>query len=268
MTRHFRLGLVRLASLSAVALSIASCGSLESGEAATPQRPTFSSDTNTTADGTLELEAGGAIDRADTVAAPATLKYGAGKRTEIFVGVPVYQRLEVAGARVDGTGDLFAGVRHRFVESEGGTSGAFQLATKLPTANSAFSSGELDFSIAAIVSKTLPGGAGLTGYLQTDFIGNVGEPGTQSQTLAAIAASRPITDRLAGFVEFAQLAIDEDVSPAVATVGIAHAVAPSLILDASLALGLNDDAPPDALQVGLTMNFGRIRSAGTSPKAP
>ncbi len=247
------------ALLVGIALLAASCRSLPGGEPATPQRPTFSSDTNTAADGTLELEAGGAIDREDTVSAPATLKYGAGERTEIYVGVPVYQRLEVAGARVDGTGDLFVGARHRFLETDGGTSGAFQLATKLPTANSTFSSGELDFSLAAIVSQTLEGGAGLTGYFQTDFIGDPGGAGTQSQSLAAIAASRPITDQLSGFVEFAQLAIDEDVSPAVATVGVAHAVAPSLILDASVAVGLNDDAPPDALQIGLTMNFGRIR---------
>jgi hypothetical protein len=46
--------------------------------AATPQRPTLSSDTSTAAPGTFELEAGAVLDDDDPWATPATLRWGWG----------------------------------------------------------------------------------------------------------------------------------------------------------------------------------------------
>ena len=53
---------------------------------ATPERPTVSSDTLMTAEGTLELETGLSIDPDDRFGTPSTLKYGLDSRSELFLG--------------------------------------------------------------------------------------------------------------------------------------------------------------------------------------
>ena len=106
-----------------VLLLLPACATtLAHGRPVTPQRPTYSSDTNTTAEGTVELESGLGASRDGDLSTPNTLKYGAGERTELFVGVSPFNVVERPGGDGVGFGDLLVGVRHRFLESDCGLS--------------------------------------------------------------------------------------------------------------------------------------------------
>ena len=84
---------------------------------ATPQRPTLALDTSTTTRGTLEIEAGVAIDPGDFFDFPVVAKWGLEDTTEVFVGWSPYQRIDLPGTNGDGVGDLSIGVRHRFANT-------------------------------------------------------------------------------------------------------------------------------------------------------
>jgi hypothetical protein len=125
---------------------------------ATPQRPTLSSDTNTTAHRTVEVEAGVLIDRHDEVDTPLALKWGMEENTELFASWSPFRAINLPGPGVEGVGDLSLGLRHRFAdESETTPSGAFQLSAKLPTgeSNPGPGTGETDLFAALIAGKSV-----------------------------------------------------------------------------------------------------------------
>ncbi len=256
---------MRVLLLCAVALSASSCRLLtQDGEPVTPQRPTFSTDTNTTAHGTLEIETGMLVDPGDITTTPTTIKYGAGPSTEVFVGLTPYQYLDVEGEDdEDGIGDTLLGMRFRILDERDGTpSFALMPFVKLPTANEdeGLGTGQVDFSLAAITSFT-EAGTFFTGYYQFDVLGEVGG-GTAIGHGLALAASRPVTDQVGVFGEVASTIVSEfDLEPVFGTVGATFALSDFFVLDGSVRVGLNDDAPDTQFQVGLTRNFGRVYRA-------
>lgn len=232
---------------------------VEDGLPVTPQRPTLSSDTSTAAVGSFELEAGVALDPGSAFSAPVSVKYGAGPRTELFVGLSPYNYVERIGDDGGGFGDTFVGVRHRFWENAQGTSAALRWATKLPTGaeNEGLSSGEVDFAGAGIVTHVVDDRTSVTAYYELGVLGDPTRAGTDTQHALAIAASRSLTGDLGVFAEVSQVSAPGDIDPLVAIVGVTRTLRPSLVLDFGLGTGLNADAPDTVFTVGLTLNFGR-----------
>ncbi|MEQ8768755.1 MAG: transporter [Planctomycetota bacterium] len=225
----------------------------------TPQRPTYSSSTTTTAYRTLELEAGLSVDPNDSVDTPTTWKYGAGSATELFVGWSPYRHLDREGADGHGPGDLSIGTRHRFwEETSGRPAAALQLATKLPTGSQSqgLSSGEVDFFAAGILSKDFEA-ISLTGFYQLGVLGEPDDSEVDLEHGLALAAGAPIVKELSAFAELAAIYDrEQDFDSVFTTWGLALAVGPGLVLDAGAAFGLNHDAPDFQLLIGLTFNPG------------
>jgi hypothetical protein len=256
--------------LAALAVLPAACRSPHDGPApATPQRPTVSSDTNTTAAGTVELEGGIVSDPGDSFDVPLTLKVGLEERTELFLALSPYQQLDVPDADGQGTGDLVVGTRHRFWESESEASAlAFSLATKLPTGSESagLSSGEIDF-LGALIGQTRAGDVGLVGYWNHIVQGQSGGSGTDTVNVLAAVAGLPLDDRWSTFAELSTFLAEEDDDTAFLILGGGYAVAPSAILDLAAQIGLNGASEDFRLQIGATVNFGPIlaRKRGPDP---
>jgi len=228
---------------------------------ATPQRPTLSSDTATTAKGTLEIEAGVAVDPTDAFDSPLQLKVGAAEATELFLAWSPYRWVERSGPDGRGQGNLFIGVRNRFLEeTESRPSAAFQLQTKIPTASEreGLGSGALDFLGAGIVTKDL-GGFLTTGFYQIGILGEPDGGDTDLEHDVAIASGTPLVNGLGAFAEVAGTFIRErDTSSVFTTLGLAYAIARDVVADAGVVVGLSDDAPDFRVVAGVTINFGHL----------
>jgi len=249
-------------SPTAALLALLSAGCLSStlGEGVTPQRPTVSSDANTTAPGTLEVESGVSLDPHDAFDVPVTLKYGLAEGTEVFAGFSPLRGVEDPDDEI-GIGDVLLGGRARIREADAsGPAAAVQLAVKLPTADEddGLGSGELDLFAAGMLTGT----ADETGWNAYYQLGLLGEPGGSAIDLdhvLAVVASREIAHRWAGFAELAvDLVPEHDVSAWLLTVGATQLVREDLAWDVGLGIGLSDDAPDLVVFVGDTRNFGAL----------
>ena len=225
-----------------------------------PQRPSVSSDTGTTAEGTLELELGLALDPDDALSTPVGIKYGSGPRTEVFLGLSPFNRLELAAGDEEGFGDLVVGTRHRMAEGEGGRpSFAVQAAVKLPTADDedGLGSGELDASFALIATRAFGAGSG-TAYYSFDVLGDPAG-GTDAAHVLALAGGRSIGGSWGAALELAGLfAPEDDDSVYLVTANLTRALHPWLVFDVGVSAGLESDDPDPALLVGLTRNLGPL----------
>ena len=228
----------------------------------TPQRPTFSSDTFTTAEGTVEVEVGVALDPTDSFDTPVTMKYGLSPTSEIFVGWSPYQWAETPGSNAEGVGDTVIGTRQRILQpaEEGGTAGAIQLATKLPTGSEreGLSSGELDLFASGILTRTVSN-VGITGYYQLGFLGEADDSDFDLEHGFALAAGMPLIDEVSVFGEIAAvLAHEEDREEVFTTLGVGYALSPDFILDVAMVVGLSRDAADFAVLIGFTKNIGDV----------
>lgn len=242
----------------ALAGSLTSCAGLaERGQPVTPQRPTFSSDTNTTAEGTIELETGGSADRNGSLTTPTTVKFGAGPRTELFAGTSPINVVDRPGDEGVGFGDVLLGTRHRFWESDDGLSAAVQLSGKLPTASTSegLGSGEPDVFLAAILTTQVGAATALTGYYEYGALGDPAGGGSEDQHGFALAGSHGLDERWGLFAELASVH-SSGTDNTFTTLGASHAYTPSLAFDAGVAIGLSDDADDLRFQLGMTWNFG------------
>ena len=242
--------------LVAVAV-LSSCVAIDSDRpAATPQRPTLSSDTNTTAGGTVELEAGVAVDPGTAHSTPLLVKWGSSERTELAVG---WSPLVHAEPGFDGPSDVTLGVRHRVVdETADHPAVAWLLSTKLPTANGEIGTGEIDVFGGGIVTKQF-GDFSTTAYYQLGVLGDPSGRGTDLGHDLAIAGGIPLDDRWGAFAELAgSLVPDRGQHVWFTTLGVTLAAQRGSILDLSVALGLSNDAPDAVLQFGVTHNLGPV----------
>ena len=230
--------------------------------AATPQRPGLSSDANTTAPGTFELELGFGYDSDDANAAPLTLKYGAGAATEVFASFAPYARAPRPGTDGRGLSDLLLGTRHRFWTSDAGDRMAAWQATVLaPTGESSagLSGDEWDFAGAAMLTGS-EDGWWWNGFYQLGQLGDPDGGGFDTQHALALVAGLPVADGVDVFTELAGVwtpARGHD--PTVNTWAVTWREQPWRVWDAGFALGLDDDAPDRAVFVGLTVNLGGNR---------
>lgn len=223
---------------------------------ATPQRPTLSSDTNTTPHGLVELELGVARDDGVSLDSPLTLKLGSGPRTELALGWSPFLRRRDTGGAEEGPGDVVVGLRHRLADGAP-TSYALQALVKVPTARDPeLGTGEVDAQLAAIASRSFGDLSGTLYYAA----GVVGDPagGSAPSHSGALALSHPVADTVAAFGEVAGVLVPEqDAETVFTTLGFAWTRDPSLVFDVGVVLGLSDEAADWQVLVGLTRNFGR-----------
>lgn len=224
----------------------------------TAQRPTVSSDTATTGEGTFELESGIALDPGDTIDTPTVVKWGAGPRTELSFGWSPHQGIVVPGDDAGGVGDLQVGTRHRFLEEgELHPSAAIQFTTVLPTGDRAegLSTGEVDFAAAGIVTKTIGRATG-TLFYEAGILGNQGG-GTDLEHTMALAGSMALTSRWGVFAELSSVHNRESaVETYAGIVGGSYAFSERFVVDVGASIGLDDQAPDFQLLVGFTANLG------------
>ncbi len=258
-TRTLRGGLLPLLCLGASA-----CQTFEEGRGipATPQRPTFSTDTSTTAAGTLELESGIAFDPGDRLGTPSALKFGLDERSEVFVGFEPWIVLDAPGGDEGGIGDLQLGYRQRFLEGhEGRPALAYLALVKLPTADDdqGLGSGETDL-LAALAATWAGSSWSQTAYLQLGLLGDP-DGGSLLQSVGSYTLGHPLADDLSAFGELALLLTPEvDDEQLLATLGLAKAWAPGRVVDVGVVLGASEDAPELQFVIGTTMNLGRVAS--------
>ncbi|GJM22086.1 MAG: hypothetical protein DHS20C15_20010 [Planctomycetota bacterium] len=247
-----------------LAIALPSCV-VVGAQPATPQRPTFSSNTNTTAEGTVEMEAGYADDtkgdRSDSDrTASVTFKYGLSEKAEVFVAGLPYVEGQRAGRRESGLGETTIGARHRIWENDDGSlSFAYQASVELPTGSTTdgLSNGEEDFYGAAILSGREENW-GWTAFYQHGRIDLKGGDRT-GQDAFALAVDTPIDDQVSAFAELAYIrtrSIDDH--PKYATVGLAWAQDQALIWDFSVVRPFNNDGPDTRFQIGATVNWGHL----------
>ncbi len=246
--------------IASLALTLlASCASTGRDAApVTPQRPTYSSDTATTAEGTLELEAGAAFDPGDSWTTPLLLKWGVRADTEFFVGLDAYRWFDTGAGSEGGLGDSAVGLRHRFWESES-TSAAVLGAMKLPTADESkgLGSGDVDWIGAGILTRQLVEDASATLYYQLTWLG--GHRGASDwEQGCALALSKSLGDELGVFGEVAGVDAPGSVDPLFGTFGLVRNFGPGMALDGGVVVGFNSDAPDLQLILGLTTNFGKV----------
>jgi len=229
--------------------------------AATPQRPTLSSDTNTAVEGTVELEAGLTWDPDSFIDTPASLRFGAGPATEVFLGFSPLLYVEQPGNNESGPGDLAFGFRHRFrTESGDSPATAIQTSVKLPTADDkkGLGSGELDASIAGIATKTF-GDYGVTGFYSLNLLGEQTGGAALGHSLS-LSTSTPKFDDLSFFGELAGIFVPEQDSEQVFTmVGCTFNPHSSSVFDVGVLVGLTQDAPDLQFVIGFTQNLGPAR---------
>lgn len=226
--------------------------------AATPQRPTFTSDTSTTAPGTLELEFG-ATTGDGFWQAPATIKFGAFTNSEFRLAFDAIDFTNANGQTVRRFGDrLVLGYRQRL-----------------------YRRGRFSFALSPRLAALLRGNrgirAGLAGIVAQEFGRN-----TLVVNLAGSGATRPGPNNPQRFVEF-----DTDLSRPLGRTGVrsrlgvfagAHAdkgkdrkalyalgqgityrLRPGIVLDTAVRqVGLGSGKVDHQLLFGMTANLGRL----------
>ena len=242
-----------------------SLGSLLAGCAGTPgqptpQRPTFSQNTSTTAPGTTELEAGVSIDPGDFFDTPTTVKYGVTENSEISVSMAPYQWLERQGSDGEGIGDLFVAVRQRVIDvGPESPSVAYQMKTKIPTASEreGLGTGELDFFAAGILDYPIDD-FWLTAFYQLGILGEPGGGGDPDiQHGFAFAGTAPVATSFSAYGELAAILTPErDDEQLIGTAGLTYLLQEGIVLDGGVAVGLSNDAPDFEILFGITTNFG------------
>ena len=236
---------------------LAACSVTSSGGGlpVTPQRPTFSKNTSTTAEGSVELETGGEWDPGDTFRTPTTVKYGSGPKTEVYFGwTPI-----VYDEGVTTVGPTQFGIRHRYYE--GGDkvpSAAVQVSVDLPTGNNRLERGETTTSFAGIVTGSAEQWT-LNGYGSFDLVGDPNDKGVDPGFSLAFVGSHPVKNKWSGYGELAGTFVpNQDYDPIFSNIGMSYALAEWVAFDVGFLVGFNKDAPDFAFTFGLTRNFGRI----------
>jgi len=253
-----------LALLALAAGCAAPSASWREGEdvTATPQRPTFARNTSTTAQGTVEVEAGLMREPGEQFATPATVKYGLSSRDELFIGFTPFKMVELPGDDGEGFGDVLVGWRQRFYEHESEpATAAWQAALKLPTADEdeGLGTGEFDGFLAGIVTYAQEDWSA-TGFAQFGLLGEPDSSGVDHQEALSGVFDMGLPDSNAGVV--AELAgvftPEQDLEQVFTTLGVNWSPLPGVVFDTGVLLGLSHDAPDFQYFVGITRNLGRI----------
>lgn len=260
--------MTRIAIATAMLIPLASCNLYQQAPS-TPQRPTVSFDTSTTAPGTVELEAGITADPGDFFDSPTTLKYGTSDDTDLFVGWSPFQVLEQPGPDGEGSSDLVIGARHRLWHgTDSRPSGAVVLSGKLPAAsgNSGLGTGETDLRIAGVLNQQF-GDLNANLFYQYGALGVAGGTGTNSEHTVTLTVGMPVAERWGAFAELGGIFVPaQKTDAAFAILGGTYSTSPFLVLDAGLNVGLSNDSPDLQVFFGCTYNFGKLARLTAAPR--
>jgi hypothetical protein len=224
---------------------------------ATPQRPSKSSDTQTVAEGYLELEAGAAHD-SDAFDSSVLLRLGLHRRIEFYFGLSPFITRELDRGTEKGIGDAVVGGKVRFFEAEEG-SAAMEGFVKIPSASEdkGLGTGELDAGFRFIASRTW----GKDHYdfnLGGDFAGATDSGSNEARWTTILTWSRSWRDRWGHYGElFLQFLPADDDEIITTDWGLTYRINPSFVLDAGINVGLSEDASDFQFLVGVTKVLGR-----------
>jgi len=257
----------RVAAASALVLLSACATQRGPGAQPTPQRPTLSHNTQTTALGTYELEAGVEIDPQDFIDTPMLMKYGVTDRTEFVFGGSPLRRID--SPKETGLGDVVLGARHRIVD-ETAADPAIAVATliKLPIADrdKGLGSGETDVRFSIAAQKQIDQ-VNAVGYYALGLLGAPNSDGLDLEHDLALAASTPIDQNLDAFAELGGVFIPEyDYESVFLTTGGAFTLGPASVFDVGVRVGLTPNAPDFIIFFGVTHNFGASTVQQLSPR--
>jgi len=219
-------------------------------------------DTSTAEYGTLGVELAVEVDPGDHQRVPLRLEYGYREATALFLDVAAYEKAQLPGNDGEGFGDIGLGVRHRFFESDAGTTGALEGRVSLPTGNEnkGTGSGSVDLYGAAVMSQAFEEVL-LSGWLELGVLGDAFDSGTDMQRTVGLASAVNLGESVIGFATL-ERAFRDDFDPATGKFGVAYRPSSSWTFDMGLAVGFNSDAPDAAFFLGFSSNLGPLGPSG------
>lgn len=221
------------------------------------QRPTLSQNTDTTLPGGVSLEMGAEVGPRGRRSVPTTIRWGAGRDSEVTLGGDLIRR---SGGE-SGSGDLEVGMRQRLVRVEDGVTGwSWGWLTRIPTASAdrGLGSGEVDAQL-NVSRDRLRGVSTITQYAQLDLLGNPDGAGTDIGWLGAVAVSRPLGGGYGLVAEGAGRWVPErDEEGVFLTGALTMQLDEWSLVDVGVRLGFGDDAEDWTLFVGFGRSIGRL----------
>jgi hypothetical protein len=204
-----------------------------------------------------DTEAAGADVTSTLVNAPTALRYGLTSRLELRASSTLFNSatLEVDGADTTDTGfgDVELGLKYQVLTAgDGAPNLAVVPSVVLPVGSDGFSAGDPVVNLNAVAGVALPSGLGLT------LVGGATVPTADGASVTAnlvALVGRSFTPAFSGYVEGAAFPTDGS-TPLYVGAGLAYLVAPTVQLDATLDVGLNDEAQDLIGGVGLSVRFG------------
>ena len=238
--------------------ALPSCAGFGSRRAkVTPQRPRIGFTTQTTEFGTFEVEGGIQTDPSDNFSVPLRGKLGVSPTAELLVDLAPYAYEDVPGPDPSGPSPLTVVFRQRLMnESKAFPATSFHLGARLPVGEDDFGSGFNDFITGFSADRTF-NNVLATAFYQLGLLGTDERGNLDVEHTASLAMTLPLTERVFGLAELgAQYNVEQSDGPLVLNLAGIYDFTDTLVLDAGIRFGLNDDAEDFALQLGFTTNLG------------
>jgi hypothetical protein len=186
--------------------------------------------------------------------------YGITERIELSLEIPYLFHNPAEEKSVDGIGDInFVGKFLLLEEKD--TRPAFTLKgvvkTKSGDEKKGLGSGDIDYSLVAVASKTI-GDLTLHGMLGYTFVGENGDENIKDIYLYGVAADYGITEKFHIVAEIAGNRHPDRAqpdNPLSSLVGVTYKVSDKIILDGGVRYGFNDSVPKWSTTIGVSLAF-------------
>ena len=234
-----------------------------------PDRPDTTNSANPVGKGRVQLETGAFYRRTSLAATPAERRLSWEATLRIGVAEPLEFRIDsepIVGIdnAVDETdvGDVSLGLKYRFLESREGAwwpALALNPFVKLPVSQPPIGTGQTDAGLLLLASFDLPADFNLDVNAGPVLLGQRHPSGHLVQARVSASLSRPIVDRLSGFVELAFNSRDtsEGRDALGLQTGVVWKVARDVALDAAVSTSLFGQLPDYGVRAGVSVRFGR-----------
>jgi hypothetical protein len=223
--------------------------------AATPQRPSLGTSVWTVPRGLFELEAGAGFSEG-AGALPLFGKYGLTDALELGAGIDALRWVDGPGEGETSVGDLLLGARWRPTGEAARVQLALSGLAKLPTADDAAGSGEVDLTVSGIATVPFDNGCGLDVNLVWSALGQSGG-GTLGQGQAIVSLGIPLRSRWSTFVEAAYQRTAGQSDGGFFDAGLAYAASPRAVFDIAGGVGWSEGYPDWSVTTGWTVLFSR-----------
>lgn len=209
--------------------------------------------------GMLGVEMGFTADPGDKKTLPIYFEYGLSDSLNVFFDFSAYEKVNLPGDDGEGLGDTAVGMRTLLFESEAGTRALLEGQVRFPTGDddNGTGTGSVDWFAAGVLSQTFAQ-ATFSAWLELGLLGSAfgSDPDDQQRVGASVAAN--LTDQVLGFLEV-ESERAEDLNSGYARFGLAWRQGASVVMDAGVALGIEDDAADAVYFLGFTTLLG-VRS--------